>query len=369
MFALLGGSLLFLAVLVPILAWQSRRYGRISLLRLLGAGACSIYAVALLAYTLLPLPVEVAHCADPQLIPFHFLVDIARETEGLSPLGVLTSRATMQVVFNVALFVPLGIIARRFAGLGFWATLSTGFAVSLLIELTQLTGVFGIYECAFRVADVDDLLANTLGAMLGAAVAPALLFWMPRADALERTRGLPRPVTVWRRWLGMLVDLLVYTIGTSVATLGLAALRLVVTGEQSAWAAVPTLPEALLIGLLPLAPFVLAALSGSGASPGQRVVWLEPRFRSTGVGPRLVRALAVAGAYALSHAADLVADAVPGSIAAVVAGLLGGLGSLVVLVAVLSVLWTRGRRGLSYVLASAELADARAAAPVASARG
>lgn len=53
---LLGGALLFAAFLVPALAWQYRRYGRLSGRRLLGAAAVAVYGVALVAYTLLPLP-------------------------------------------------------------------------------------------------------------------------------------------------------------------------------------------------------------------------------------------------------------------------------------------------------------------------
>jgi glycopeptide antibiotics resistance protein len=47
-----------------------------------------------------------------------------------------------------------------------------GFGLSLSIELTQLTGVWGLYACAYRKFDADDLILNTLGAAIGfAAVA------------------------------------------------------------------------------------------------------------------------------------------------------------------------------------------------------
>src|SRR5690606_40261798 len=77
---------------------------------------------------------------------------------------------------------------------------------SVLVETVQYTGILGIIPCSYRLADVDDLLTNTLGGVLGALVAPWVLRWMPRARALAQERGRPRPVTVWRRWLGMLVD-------------------------------------------------------------------------------------------------------------------------------------------------------------------
>ncbi len=44
---------------------------------------------------------------------------------------------------------------------------AAGLAASLLIEVSQLTGLFGIYPYAYRCCDVDDVITNTLGAALG----------------------------------------------------------------------------------------------------------------------------------------------------------------------------------------------------------
>ncbi len=66
------------------------------------------------------------------------------------------------ILGNVCLFVPFGFLAplllrplRRF-----WLSSLTGFGLSLLIEACQ-------YEFAQRIFDVDDLLLNTLGSILG----------------------------------------------------------------------------------------------------------------------------------------------------------------------------------------------------------
>jgi glycopeptide antibiotics resistance protein len=63
----------------------------------------------------------------------------------------------------VLLFVPLGL-GLRLAGLGVATVTVLGFAVSLLIEVTQA------YVLTGRVANVFDLATNTLGAALAAAV-------------------------------------------------------------------------------------------------------------------------------------------------------------------------------------------------------
>ncbi|WP_413318117.1 VanZ family protein [Agrococcus sp. 1P02AA] len=375
---LLGGGLLFFAVLVPIVVVQSRRYGRVSVARTLGAAAVSVYAVALAAYTFLPLPQVIEQCSPAQWVPLHSFDDIARETEGLSITGVLTSRATLQVVYNVALFVPLGVIARRYWHRGIVVSTLIGAAVSLLIETTQLTGIFGIYPCAFRVADVDDLLANTLGALIGALIAPLLLWWMPSAARLERERGFARPVTVWRRWLAMLIDVVLYGAISTLLGIAVRVAQLLLSGDRATIAA-PSVPEALLVGLAPLVVFVVAALQGSGASPGQRAMWLEPRWRgaagaagapdeaSEGVAVgvrgtaarRLVRALTGMGAFAVGQAADALSDAVTDQRLVLALGAVFALATLVVVLSALSVLWTRERRGLSYAIAGADLVDPR----------
>lgn len=197
-FGLIGGSFIFFAVLGPMLLIQIRRYGRLSFPRLLGAAATSVYAVALVAYTLLPLPDVAANCgvssAGIELLPGHSVGDILRETQGLSFVSALTSRATLQVALNVALFIPFGIIARRYWNRGPVVSIVLGAALSLLIETTQLTGIWGLYDCAYRVADVDDLITNTAGAAIGVFLAPP-----PSVLDAEFRRPAPGPLSAAAR--------------------------------------------------------------------------------------------------------------------------------------------------------------------------
>lgn len=87
------------------------------------------------------------------------------------PSALLHNPAVIQVALNVLLFVPLGFFLRALWGRGIITTTAVGFGLTLLIETTQLTGVWGIYPCSYRLFDVDDLLANTAGAVLGAVMA------------------------------------------------------------------------------------------------------------------------------------------------------------------------------------------------------
>jgi len=72
---------------------------------------------------------------------------------------------------NVAMFVPLGVFAVLWFGVrGWWTAPIIGLAVSGVIELSQ---------AAFldtRVADVRDLVSNTLGAVIGMLLMLLLAF-------------------------------------------------------------------------------------------------------------------------------------------------------------------------------------------------
>ena len=60
--AVVGGLGLFAVLLVPVLVVQQRRFGRLSVRRILAVSAVCVYAVALVAYTFLPLPGSVHDC-------------------------------------------------------------------------------------------------------------------------------------------------------------------------------------------------------------------------------------------------------------------------------------------------------------------
>lgn len=348
-----GGLGLFLLFMIPVIAVQYRMYGRFTWWRFLGAGALSVYGVALVAYTLLPLPDPSTLLCGPadstiQLMPFRFIYDIQRETAGLSLAAILGSRVTLQVVFNVLLFIPLGVIIRRYFSNGILLSTASGFLVSVLIETTQYTGLWGIYDCAYRLADVDDLVTNTTGALLGALIAPVVLGFMPQQRELFATRRQSRPVTVWRRWLGMAIDYAALSF-TGAALLILYRLVLLAgTGEMPA----PGTPlsNALPILVAGFLVFHLPAFYGRGASLGQRMVWLTPEWTGNTLQRRLLRASAVGGMYTvLTFLAGILTPS-----------FFGVLAWLLVLAAFVSVPLTRGR-GLSCTVSGARMVDSRAA--------
>lgn len=202
------GLLLFLALgavsLLPLAAVHYRRYGRIEPKRMLVSYAFLAYAAVAVALVFLPLPDPARVCATvqdtTQLMPFQWFVDMQAELakHGRSGfLAGLTSKSVLSFAFNIALFAPLGVFLRRAFGKGLGATAVTGFGVSLFVELTQLTGNWGTFPCAYRLFDVDDLIGNTGGTMIGFALAP-LVVLVPRlapvAPVLPEVAGVPRRV-------------------------------------------------------------------------------------------------------------------------------------------------------------------------------
>ncbi|WZH37991.1 MAG: VanZ family protein [Microbacterium enclense] len=223
--AIIAGAVVALLAFVPFVAVSYRRRGRLTVGRtLLWAGA-AVYFWAIWTYTLIPMPASDDYrCAGVNLRPFEFVDDI-RAAVAVSG-RYLTDPTVLQVVLNVLLFVPLGFFLRVLGGRGILVAGLVGLATTGLIETTQLTGVWGLYPCAYRVFDVDDLIANTSGALLGSLAA----FVVPRKNrGADRTPDaeVPRRVTRRRRLLGILCDVLgIALVGIAVSVIVQAAVTL-----------------------------------------------------------------------------------------------------------------------------------------------
>ena len=76
--------------------------------------------------------------------------------------GMLENAALANLLGNVAIFVPLGVYVALFRKNGsLWKTTLTAAATSLAFELVQVATRTGS-------GDVDDVLLNALGGLLGA---------------------------------------------------------------------------------------------------------------------------------------------------------------------------------------------------------
>ncbi|AOS62619.1 VanZ family protein [Actinoalloteichus hymeniacidonis] len=286
---------------LPYVARQYRRRGQLGLGHAAIAFGFLCYLLGLLAYVLIPIPpvapgfCEAYDWVRPQLSPLASLAGLPSTFGSGGVRALLVDSAFQQFAMNIALFVPLGMFVRHMFRRGFLATVAIGAAATLFIEFTQLTGIWFIYPCPYRLFDVDDLLANGMGAVIGAVLAP-LLRLVP-GQRVGAAPGIPRPVTVSRRLLGMACDLLVMFLSGNV---GLLIVTWLLGTDATAEDGLPWthavaqwgLP-ALLIGTsllmrraTPGQQIVLLRLTsrdGDGATPLQAIIWWISGFGVFGI--------------------------------------------------------------------------------------
>lgn len=204
------GAVVGVALFVPFVAVSFRRRGGLTLGRFVLWAAALVYFMAIWTYTLLPLPDPASlSCAGVNLDVLAMVREL-REARGP------TDPAVLQLALNVLLFLPLGFFLRALGGRGVPTALLVGLGVSLVVETTQLTGVWGLYPCAYRVFDVDDLVTNTTGAVLGSLLA-LVVPRHHRGIGKRPDADVPRPVTRARRLLAVLCDALAAVLVSFVA--------------------------------------------------------------------------------------------------------------------------------------------------------
>lgn len=105
--------------------------------------------------------------ATPQLQLFRFwdTVILLREQDR-TLIGWLGNRTIAATLMNFLICLLIGLALSRHAR-KLWIAMGFGGGLTLLMELTQLTGIWGLYPCAYRQFNVDDLLLNFLGVVLG----------------------------------------------------------------------------------------------------------------------------------------------------------------------------------------------------------
>jgi len=287
--AIVVGVFVSVGAFVPVAAHRYRRTGRLRPGDVVMLVAVATYGVALWSYTMVPLPETRDYaCVGHNLVPFAFVHDILSTLDD-GPL--LTNRALIQAVFNVCLFVPFGAFLRWLFNRGVILTTLAGFAVTCVIELTQYTGLWHIYPCAYRMFDVDDIMLNTAGALIGSLLA------IPFAESFARRAVVapPTTVTLGRRAVGVIVDMGTIALLNYALVVVWQAVRLygfgIAPGQVDDWGRtlLTWLPALVVEGLC-----VLAA----GRTCGEVVVGIRPAELTTGVfWRRLVKFVAGTGAY------------------------------------------------------------------------
>ncbi len=220
----------FACLVFPVLAafftihyavYQYRKYGSLLVLRVVIVYSFILYMTCAYFLTMLPLPpiAEVARYTSPtmDLVPFHAWTNFWENTslvlsDPSTYLGAMKEQCFYEPFFNILLLVPLGVYLRYYFRRSWWQAILIGFLVSLSFELIQLSALFGIYPRPYRLFQVDDLINNTFGALVGFWITPVFSFFLPSRDRLDEVsykRG--RTVTYMRRGFAFLFDWAILT--------------------------------------------------------------------------------------------------------------------------------------------------------------
>ena len=212
--------LIALVTSVPFMLLEYHRFGALSFFKGTVVYSFVLYMTCAYCLVILPLPdVEtVAGYTSPwcNFIPFRAVYDFFRDspfrlTQPSTWLQSLRHKSFYTVAFNLALTLPFGMYVRYYLRAGWKKTLLLTFLLSLFFELTQVTGLYFIYPRPYRLCDVDDLITNSLGGLLGWVCAGPLLKVLPSREAVESDalrRG--RRVSGLRRTVALFLDLFLF---------------------------------------------------------------------------------------------------------------------------------------------------------------
>ncbi|MEZ5093734.1 VanZ family protein [Nocardioides sp.] len=330
------GLVVAVLLLVPTAAVQYRRDGRLGVGDLATLVGAAVYGLALWTYTLLPFPAEGAYRCQPSRLSIWTSLQPVLD-HGLLPLSQLMRQvAFQQLAFNVLLFVPLGFFVRLVLHRGVVAATVLGALVSLAIETTQRTGVWGLYDCPYRTFDVDDLITNTAGALIGGVLA-----WLVLREDRHEPERLPTRITLGRRWVGFVSDVVfLVVVGGAAGVLWRAAHR------YAADAGPPdrTTTAAVQVGVPLLAEALLVLLAGRTVGEWAISVRAVARRLPAPVA-RVVKLVAGIGGFAVLAVPDLRWG--------------GALLAAFVVVTLVASVGTREHRGLSHWLAGMDLRISR----------
>lgn len=210
-------------ITIPYMIRQYHKYGSIPMLRSLIVYSFVLYLLIAWFMVILPLPriEDVAKMSGPwaQLVPFNFINDLKSVNFSLTDvrtwLSALKDSSVYTVLFNFVLTLPFGVYLRYYFNRKWWEVLVMSFMLSLFFEITQLSCLFGIYPRPYRLFDVDDLIVNTTGGMIGFALTPLFSKILPTRKELDDKAYMKgQRVSIPRRLIADLIDFVLVALVT-----------------------------------------------------------------------------------------------------------------------------------------------------------
>lgn len=205
---------------IPFILKQYHKYGSINKLRTLIIYSFILYLITIYFLVILPLPTKEQLLnmkpLKANLIPFNFINNLIKESPFIinkpnTHLKAILHPSFYTVIFNILMTIPFGIYLKYYYKYSFKKVATFSFLLSLFFEITQVTGLYFIYPRAYRLFDVDDLIMNTLGGIIGYYLALLVEKILPSRDEIDKKSLLVgQKVSGLRRITLFFLDLTIY---------------------------------------------------------------------------------------------------------------------------------------------------------------
>lgn len=209
-------------ITMPYVIWMYRKYGSINFTKAIIVYSFILYLECCFFLVNLPLPkidsVHTRYIDMMNLQPFKFVLDFMKE----SPLRILDKTTYVRALkhgtfyvpaFNVLMLIPFGIYLRYYFKCSLKKTIALTALLSLIFELIQLSGLFFIYSGPYRLCDIDDIIQNTLGGIIGYYIGGIASLILPKREKLdEAALKKGKEVPGLRRILAFLIDIFIINI-------------------------------------------------------------------------------------------------------------------------------------------------------------
>ena len=220
--ALILFPILAFLITLPYMIANYRKYGSVNKLRTLIFYSFILYLLTVYFLVILPLPnpesVHTTYAENLNLIPFSFVSDFIKN----SPFILTDSSTWIMAIkhptfyvpaFNVLMLIPFGIYLRYYFKCSLKKTLLLTAILSLFFEITQLSGLYFIYSGPYRLADVDDIIQNTIGGCIGYFLGWFATWLLPSREEIdEKSLEAGSRVSAIRVSLSLIIDAVIIRI-------------------------------------------------------------------------------------------------------------------------------------------------------------
>ena len=209
-------------ITMPYAIWMYRKYGSINFTKALIIYSFILYLECCFFLVNLPLPeigsVHTRYVDMINLQPFKFVLDFIKD----NPLKISEQATYLRAIkhgtfyvpaFNILMLVPFGIYLRYYFKCSLKKTIALTALLSLIFELIQLSGLFFIYSGPYRLCDIDDIIQNTLGGIIGYYIGGIVSLILPKREKLdEAALKKGKEVPGLRRMLAFAIDIFIINI-------------------------------------------------------------------------------------------------------------------------------------------------------------